>query len=204
MVCIQNLIYNFYVKNATRRKVIKLMTNYNDKRNILDEFKGLPNEKIKEIIQSRCYPFSVLCQNINYDFNMACVLRSMNALGGKKMYYLSNKKHFDRRAAMGTYHYTDIEHIKNINDIKILKNKYFFVGVDNIHNSIDIRYYKYPQDKEILFCFGEEKSSLLPEIVSLCDVIVHINQVGSVRSMNLASAATATMYDFTLKYDNAK
>jgi len=43
---------------------------FNDTRNVIDEFKGLPNEKIKEIIKSRTLPFSVAMQHMEHDFNL--------------------------------------------------------------------------------------------------------------------------------------
>ena len=117
-----------------------------DTRNVADEFKGMPNEEIKKIIESRTYPFAGLCQYIRHDFNLSSTLRSINAIGGRKLYYLGPKRQWDRRGSQGTHWYTDLIHIKETSDVAKLKEEYCFVGVDNIEGSVDVSDFEYPDN----------------------------------------------------------
>jgi tRNA G18 (ribose-2'-O)-methylase SpoU len=171
-----------------------------DTRNVANEFKGMSNEDIKNIIQSRTFPFAGLCQYVQKDFNLSSTLRSMNGLGGRKLYYLGPQKQWDRRGSQGTHWYTDLVHIKDIDGVKLLKEEYSFIGVDNIEGSVDIMDFVYPTEKPILFIFGEEGGGLLPEIIEMCDHLVQIAMFGSVRSFNQAAASTVVMNDFVTKY----
>jgi tRNA G18 (ribose-2'-O)-methylase SpoU len=48
-------------------------------------------------------------------------------------------------------------------------------------------------------CFGEEGTGLSKETMELCDIVVHITQYGSVRSLNVGTASGIAMYDFINK-----
>ncbi len=50
-----------------------------------------------------------------------------------------------------------------------------------------------------LICLGQESIGLPKEIIAKCDQLVHIPQYGSVRSLNVATAAGIAMYDYVRK-----
>ena len=50
-------------------------TKWNDPRNVIDEFKGVPTEQIKQILQARANPFSVLMEHWVGDFNISLLDR---------------------------------------------------------------------------------------------------------------------------------
>ena len=174
-----------------------------DTRNISDKYKHdrltkWTTELIKKDLQQKAFPYAVLMENWQGDFNLSSCLRAVNAMGGSEMYYLGNK-HWDRRGAVGTQHYTDIKRIKNREELLQLKTKYVFVGLENTVQTAQ-SIYDYKWDKNSLIILGEEGVGITKETLDLCDKYVFIPQYGSVRSMNAAAAASIALYDYTLKY----
>jgi tRNA G18 (ribose-2'-O)-methylase SpoU len=164
--------------------------------NVIDEFKSLSNEEIREKLKERHNSFACCFENILGDFNFSCGIRSANALGVKEVFYVGGKK-FNRVGAMGTYHYTNVNFLPTIKDLLSLKEKYTFVGVDNVPGSIPIETYEWKESSMLIF--GEEGCGLTKEMQTYCQDIVHISMFGSVRSLNIASAASIAMYDFVQK-----
>ena len=70
---------------------------------------------------------------------------------------------------------------------------------DNIDNASKIHEHAWDKNKKTLICFGEENSGVAPEIISKCHKTIYIEQLGSVRSLNVAAAAAIVMYDYFVK-----
>jgi tRNA G18 (ribose-2'-O)-methylase SpoU len=165
--------------------------------NTIDKYFGWTKEMINADLRQNAHPFAVLFEQIRGDFNIGTGIRNSNAFNALEVFYYGPRKKFDRRGAVGTYHYVDLKYLPTIEDVKKLKEKYTFVGVDCIPGSIPMESFVWP--KNTLMCFGEEGSGLSKEIIELCDVIVHITQYGSVRSLNVGTASGIAMYDFVNK-----
>ena len=170
-----------------------------DKRNIVDEFKGLSVENIRDILQERRNPFASLILNIEYDINIASVVRNHNAFCGQEIFYIGRKK-FNRRGCVGTYLYENITYFETLeNALEKIPQDYTWVGIDNIPGAISMPEYKWPE--KALLVFGHERGGLgyIPELASYCKDVVYIPQTGSVRSLNVACASAVAMYDFVSK-----
>jgi tRNA G18 (ribose-2'-O)-methylase SpoU len=171
-------------------------TKWNDPRNVVDEFKGVPTEQIKQILQDRANPFSVLMEHWVGDFNISTLIRNANAFGAKTIYYVG-KRQYDKRGTVGTHHYCDIRHVRDISDVERLKEQYKIVVVDNIPGAVQIEGFKWP--KNALMVFGEEGVGVTPAMARMADYVVSITQYGSVRSLNCGTASGIAMYDYTSK-----
>lgn len=165
-------------------------------RNIADRFKGKSEEEIKSILQKSGYPFAVCFEHWINDFNIATGIRNANGFNAKEVYYVGNKK-WDRRGAVGVYNYTDVKFLESLEDLTILKEKYTFVGIDNVPGSTDMVNYHW--DRNSLIIFGEEGVGLTPGMQAMCKDIVSIPMYGSVRSFNCGTASGIAMYDYILK-----
>jgi tRNA G18 (ribose-2'-O)-methylase SpoU len=163
--------------------------------NVHDKFKNNTQEEIKEHIKQTAHPFAVCFENIVGDFNMATGIRNANAFNAREVFYIGQKR-FNRRGAVGTYHYTPVNYISQ-EELIALKSKYTFVAVDNIPGAIPIKDVKYPENT--LFIFGEEGKGLSEESQKLCDMLVEIPMYGSVRSINVGTASGIIMNDFVQK-----
>lgn len=174
-----------------------------DTRNISDKYKldrltKWTTEMIKRDLQTSAFPFSVLMENFQGDFNLASVLRSCNAMNGKEMFYLGRKQ-YDRRGTVGTHHYTDIINVPNREELLKLKDRYTFVALENSVPQSEALYdFVWPDNPLIII--GEEGVGITKETLDLCDRFVYIPQYGSVRSMNAAVAGSIAMNDFVMKY----
>lgn len=165
--------------------------------NVADEYKGLSVEEIKHRLAVKAFPYAVLMENWQGDFNLAQCVRNANAFGAKEVYYIG-KKRYDRRGAVGTYNYTEVRYLSSIEELLALKSQYSFIGVDNIVGSVPIEDYQYKDNS--LFLFGEEGCGLTPDTIKLCDELISITQYGSVRSLNAGCSSGIVLYDYTRKY----
>lgn len=167
-------------------------------RNVIDRFKDKTTEEIKFELKSTALPFAVLMENWIGDFNFSSLVRNSNGFNAKEVFYLGDKK-WDKRGAQGTYHYTDVNFLSSIDDLIKLKEKYVFVGLDNITNSVPLTTYKWSPNS--LMIFGSEGTGLTQDIIDLCQDIVHIPMTGSVRSFNCSTASGIVMYDYITKFN---
>lgn len=174
-----------------------------DTRNITDKYKHdrltkWTTEMIKTDLQSNAFPFAVMMENFQGDFNLASVLRSCNAMNGREMFYLGRKQ-YDRRATVGTHLYTDIINVPNRDELLKLKDRYTFIALENsVPQAEKIYDFEWPENPLIII--GEEGVGITPETLALCDRFVFIPQWGSVRSMNAAVAGSIAMNHFVTEY----
>jgi tRNA G18 (ribose-2'-O)-methylase SpoU len=165
--------------------------------NVIDEFKHLTVAQIKHKLAETAFPYAVLCENVIGDFNLGTIIRNANAFNAREIYYIGNKK-FDRRGMCGVHNYSDVKWLSTIDELLALKDKYVFVGVDNISGAIPVSSHSW--EKNTLLIFGEEGVGLTPTIQKLCDKIVYIEQFGSVRSLNVGTASGIIMHQAVSSY----
>jgi tRNA G18 (ribose-2'-O)-methylase SpoU len=164
--------------------------------NVANHLKDKTVEEIGQYLKDTANPFAVCMENWVGDFNFSSLIRNANGFNAEKVYYIGDKK-YDKRGAVGTYNYTDVQFLPTINDLLDLKNDYCFVGCDNVSGSIPLPSYNWP--KKPLMILGSEGTGLTKEVQSMCKDIVHIPMMGSVRSFNAAAASAIIMYDFVRK-----
>lgn len=160
--------------------------------NVINEYKTWSTAKIKEDLDRKSFPYSIMMQHINGDFNISTFIRNGNAFGAKEIFYLGKRK-WDRRGAVGCHNYKQLTHLKDIEDFLSLKEKYRLIGIDNNleRNAIELNNFE-PNEND-LYIFGEEGSGILEEILDACEKLVYIKQFGSVRSLNVGTASGIIM-----------
>jgi len=170
--------------------------------NVVDEMKGREVEEIKAWVAERTLPFAVIMMQLKGDFNFSTVVRNGNAFGAKEVFYYGPRKSWDRRGAVGTYHYTPVnwKKLDDIQGILDLREKYkHFIALDIIPG-VSIPMTEHQWERDTLIFLGEEGTGLPQEVLDICDKVVHIPQRGSVRSINVGTAAGIAMYDFSMRY----
>jgi tRNA G18 (ribose-2'-O)-methylase SpoU len=166
-------------------------------RNVVDKYKDLPTEEIKQDLINNALPAAVLIGHVEGDFNIGNIIRTANSFRIIDIFYYGKKK-IDARSMCGAGHYMNINHIQSLDKLKELKSKYIWVGLDNnIADTCSIKDFVWP-DKPLI-CFGEENLGIEKEILDLMDFKVEIPTLGSVRSMNVASAAAIAAFDMCNK-----
>lgn len=170
-----------------------------DGRNLVDEFKGLEVEEIRQQLDLRRNSFATMILNIDYDLNIATIVRTHNAFCGSEIFYLGRRK-YNRKGCVGTYLYENIHHFPTLEEAKAqIPSDYTWIGIDNREGSVPISDFVWPAQP--LIVLGHENSGLdfLPELPYHCTSIVMIPQLGSVRSLNVSVAAGIAMYDLCNK-----
>lgn len=165
--------------------------------NVADHFKDKTVEEIKETLKETAHPFAVCMEHLIGDFNMATVIRNANGFNAKEIFYIGDKK-WDKRAAVGVYNYTEVQWIPTVEHLKKLKDKYVFVGIDNVPGSRSIHNYSFVPNT--MFIFGEEGVGLTSTMQSYCQDIVEIPMYGSVRSLNCGVASGIVMHEFVSRF----
>lgn len=169
-----------------------------DSRNIIDYYKYWEHDAIIADLDKKRHNFSVLCCNIQGDFNIGTVIRNANAFLAKEV-IIYGKRQYDRRGTVGTHLYTHFKKVRDINELSELDmSSYHIVGIDNVEKAIQIEKYIWPK-KHTLMIFGEENSGIPDEIKCLCQDLIYITQYGSVRSLNCGVASGVAMYDYCSK-----
>jgi tRNA G18 (ribose-2'-O)-methylase SpoU len=94
-------------------------------RNVRDKFANMTEDEIKDSIRLPDYRphFEVAMTHTEGDFNLGCVFRTANGFSADKAIYVGGSKSWDRRSAVGTHHYMDIEYYREEEEfISYLKN----------------------------------------------------------------------------------
>jgi len=168
-------------------------------RNVIDEFKELTQDEIHTKLSERCNGFSVLMTHVEGDFNIGTVMRSANFFGAKEFFYWGRKR-FDKRSTVGVHHYTTVKFLDDIENIRSLKEKYTLVALENnVSNPMSLSRFDWQTPLPPCIIVGEECNGIPQEVLALCDHIVEIPNFGSVRSINVGSAASLAMYDYLSK-----
>jgi tRNA G18 (ribose-2'-O)-methylase SpoU len=169
-------------------------------RNVKDEYKSLPTEEIRSILQKKALPFAVCMSQIKSDFNFGTLVRNANNFGAREVYYYGQHRRWNKRGALGTYCYTDVKYLPTVEELAPLKDQYLFIGIENNINlkTTMLKDFVWP-DKPVLILFGEETLGLPDEVVKMLDYCVEIPSMGSTRSINVGSASAVVMYDYISK-----
>ena len=166
--------------------------------NVLDKYKEWQVDLIKREVEKNTFPYAVLMENWGSDFNLSTLVRNANAFGAKEVFYLKDKKRWDKRGAVGTYHYTNVQHLSSYDQIEELKKRYKLVAVENgLWRSQALASYEW--EPNTLLVFGEEGNGVTPRLMDMCEDVVYIPQYGSVRSLNVGTASGIIMNDYVSK-----
>lgn len=163
-------------------------------KNVRDHLRDLEVEAIKNYCAENCVNAAVAMTHTSGDFNLSNVLRTANFFGFKEAYYIGGSKKWDKRGAVGTHHYTPLIYCPTIEDFwSEIEGKYTPIALENNVKfpMFNLFEYKFPKNP-VLIC-GEEQQGIEENILTKCQSIVTIPSYGSVRSMNVATAAGIAM-----------
>jgi len=166
-----------------------------DNRNVLDEFKGKPAEEIVTELDACGVSLEIAIENLERDFNMGTIVRSANAFGVRHVHVVGRKQ-WNKRGAMMTDKYLNVHYYATIDEfIEAMKlaNK-TVVAIENNVKSVPLGSAKLTKNTALLF--GSEGSGISEELLSKVDKVVHIEQLGSTRSLNVGVAAGIAMYEW--------
>ena len=167
-----------------------------DPRNVLDEFKGLPHSEIVKALDSRGITLEIAIENTLRDFNMGTIVRSANAFGVRTVHVIGRKQ-WNKRGAMMTDKYLNVLYYASPSEFssamqqrgKVIK------ALENNVSSVSLFETELPDNT--VFLFGQEGPGISKELLSIADGVVHIDQLGSTRSLNVGVAAGIAMFEWS-------
>ena len=173
--------------------------------NVHDSLKDLSVDDIKQNYINNANSAAIAMTHIESDFNLSNVIRSANFLGFREVFYIGGKKQWDRRGSVGTHNYIPVTFCKTIDDfIELIGTKYIPIALENNINLgkkiINIYSYEWPINP-VIIC-GEEQNGIPIELLNKIDTCVEIPARGTVRSLNVATAAGIAMSLYTKEHYN--
>ena len=169
------------------------ITEMEDKRNVIDKFKGRSESEIISELDSEDHGLVIALENTERDFNMGTIVRSANAFGVRQIYVIGRRQ-WNKRGAMMTDKYLHITYLATTEEFveKMRNEGREIIAIDNIPGSVNMSQTRLP--KRAVLAFGQEGPGISAELANAADQIVAIEQFGSTRSINVGAAATVAMY----------
>ena len=170
-----------------------------DRRNVVDRYRYWSHDAIVADLDSHRHPLHVAVENWGHDFNIGSVIRTANAFN-VAAFHIVGRRRWNRRGAMVTDRYQHEVHHPTVADLAAWAATAGIplVGIDNLPGSVAIEGYALPP--ACVLVFGQEGPGLTPEMREACEVVLHITQYGSTRSINAGAAAAIAMHSWVLQH----
>ncbi len=175
-----------------------------DRRNVGDEYRYWRLDAIVADLDTRRHGFHVAVENWGHDFNIGSVVRTANAFNAAAVHVVGRRR-WNRRGAMVTDRYQHVHHHPSVEDLLAWAatagpdgGALPLVGIDNVPGSVPIEGRALPEACVLLF--GQESTGLSIEAQRACEVVLHITQFGSTRSINAGAAAAIAMHSWVLQH----
>jgi tRNA G18 (ribose-2'-O)-methylase SpoU len=180
-----------------------------DRRNVADRYRYWSVEAIVADLDTRRSPFHVAIENWAHDLNIGSVVRTANAFNAAGVHVVGRRR-WNRRGAMVTDRYLHVTHHPDAEALAgwaatagpasspSAPGRLPVIGIDNVPGSVPIEGYALP--RECVLLFGQESTGLTPEAQAACDVVLHITQYGSTRSINAGAAAAIAMHAWVTQH----
>jgi tRNA G18 (ribose-2'-O)-methylase SpoU len=175
-----------------------------DRRNVVDRYRYWRHEAIVADLDSRRHDFHVGVENWGHDFNIGSVIRTANAFNAAA-FHIVGRRRWNRRGAMVTDRYQHEHHHPTVADLVTWastagpaaspeggRTPIPIIGIDNLPGSRELETHDLP--RHCLLLFGQEGPGLSQEAREAADVVLHISQFGSTRSINAGAAAAIAMH----------
>ncbi|GMA24354.1 rRNA methyltransferase [Luteimicrobium album] len=185
-----------------------------DTRNVIDDYRYLTVEAIVNDLD-RCRAerpaaqLHVAVENWAHDLNIGSVVRTANAFNAASVRIVGRRR-WNRRGAMVTDRYLHVAHhpdagalaswaaTAGLPDDAGAPTRLPVVGVDNVPGSVPLEGTALPASCVLLL--GQESAGLSAEAQAVCDVVVHVTQHGSTRSLNAGAAAAIAMWAWAVQH----
>jgi tRNA G18 (ribose-2'-O)-methylase SpoU len=164
-----------------------------DRRNVVDKYRYWKHEAIVAELDSRRHNFHIAIENWQHDLNIGTVVRTANAFLAKEVHIIGRRR-WNRRGAMVTDRYQHVRHHPTVEDFVAWAQGegLAIIGIDIFPDSVPLETYELPKD--CVLVFGQEGPGLTPEVHEAALATLSIEQFGSTRSINAASAAAIAMH----------
>ena len=165
-----------------------------DTRNLIDSYKGLTNEQVISVLETKRTPLEIAIENVEHDFNIGSIVRTANSFNAKTVHIIGKKK-YNRRGAMCTDKYLRIVHHPTVEDfLKTQKDRELVAIENNTERAQPLHSKKFVQETTLIF--GSENNGITRELLDEAHDVRYIESFGSTRSVNVGAAAAIAMYEY--------
>lgn len=164
-----------------------------DRRNVADKYRYWSMDAIIADLDERRHDFHIAIENWQHDMNIGTVVRTANAFLAKEVHIIGRRR-WNRRGAMVTDRYQHVRHHPTVEDfVAWAKGEGLaIIGIDIFPDSQKLETYELPRN--CVLVFGQEGPGLSEEVHQGAEATLSIEQFGSTRSINAASAAGIAMH----------
>ncbi len=164
-----------------------------DRRNVADKYRYWSMDAIIADLDERRHDFHIAIENWQHDMNIGTVVRTANAFLAKEVHIIGRRR-WNRRGAMVTDRYQHVRHHATVEEfVTWAKGEGLsIIGVDIFPDSVPLETYELPRN--CVLVFGQEGPGLSQEVHEAAEATLSIEQFGSTRSINAASAAGIAMH----------
>lgn len=167
---------------------------WDDTRNLVDEYKGMENEQIFDTLEVKRIPLQIAIENVEHDFNIGSIVRTANSFNVSTIHIIGKKK-YNRRGAMCTDKYMRIIHHATVADFLSTQAGREIVAIENnTPRAKPLHVKKIVQATTLVF--GSEGNGISEELLKAAGDIRYIESFGSTRSVNVGVAAGIAMYEY--------
>ena len=164
-----------------------------DRRNVADKYRYWSMDAIIADLDERRHDFHIAIENWQHDMNIGTVVRTANAFLAKEVHIIGRRR-WNRRGAMVTDRYQHVRHHPTVEDFVAWAKEegLAIIGIDIFPDSVQLETYELPRN--CVLVFGQEGPGLSEEVHQSAEATLSIEQFGSTRSINAASAAGIAMH----------
>ncbi len=164
-----------------------------DRRNVGDQYRYWLHDAIVADLDTRRHDFHIAIENWQHDMNIGTVVRTANAFLAKEVHIIGRRR-WNRRGAMVTDRYQHVRHHPTVDEfVQWAQGEGLaIIGIDIFPDSQQLETYDLPRN--CVLVFGQEGPGLSAEVHAAADTTLSIEQFGSTRSINAASAAGIAMH----------
>ena len=166
-----------------------------DSRNVTDEFKGVDHDAIVKALDARGVALEIAIENTLRDYNMGTIVRNANAFGVRTVHVIGRRQ-WNKRGAMATDKYLSVVYHSSVDAFvaSMRAKQKTVVAIDITDNSRPLAQVDLPKD--CVMVFGQEGPGLSEELLGMADNVIHIEQLGSTRSVNVGVASGIAIYEW--------
>lgn len=149
-------------------------------------------------------PIIIVLDNIRSLHNIGSVFRSSDAFRVEKIYLCgitACPPHKDiHKTALGATQSVDWEYRKDIHQlIEELRSDADIIAVEQAQNAILLHQFLPEENKKYVLIFGNEVKGVQQSVVSACNYVVEIPQLGTKHSLNISVSVGIVLWDLTTK-----
>jgi tRNA (guanosine-2'-O-)-methyltransferase len=162
------------------------------------EITSARKEKIHKVAHNRQSDLTLVLENIHDPHNVSAILRSCDAVGIKKVFFLYNVEKFPKlgkKSSGSAYKWVEVEKFKTVEDCyRTLREQGFIIAAsyldENSKSLYDINF-----TQKIALVVGNEHRGVSEEALSMADFSYYIPMKGMIQSLNASVAAAVSLYE---------